>query len=190
IVGSVVDPEDLNAASAIRASLYVRESVSVAERMETLIHPFSSFIILPLFALSNAGIELSGDAISEASTSTVTLGIILGLVVGKTVGVTLFSWIAIRSGLGRMPRGVTWPQIASVAMLAGIGFTVALFITGLAFQSDELAVLDTQARMGILFASLVASIVGLALLAHATKSKPETPSVETVEKRESAEAVV
>lgn len=169
VVGTVVDPEDLTAANARRASLYVRESVSVAERMETLIHPFSSFIILPIFALANAGIELSGSAVSDAASSRVTLGIILGLVLGKTVGVSVATWIAVRSGISSLPRGVNWSQIVAVAMLAGIGFTVALFITGLAFEGDELAVLDTQARMGILIASLAASIIGIVMLARATK---------------------
>lgn len=168
VVGTVVDPEDLTAANARRASLYVRESVSVAERMETLIHPFSSFIILPIFALANAGIELSGSAVSDAASSRVTLGIILGLVLGKTVGVSVATWIAVRSGISSLPRGVNWSQIVAVSMLAGIGFTVALFITGLAFEGDELAVLDTQARMGILIASLAASIIGIVMLARAT----------------------
>ena len=169
VMGTVVDPEDLNASSARRASLYVRESVSVAERLETLIHPFSSFFILPLFALANAGIELSSEGIADASTSTVTLGIILGLVVGKTVGVTFFAWIAVKSGISSLPRGVTWPQILSVAMMAGIGFTVALFITGLAYEGEGLEVFDTQARMGILLASLIASVLGAVMLSRSTR---------------------
>ena len=169
VVGTVVDPEDLNAASARRASLYVRESVSVAERLETLIHPFSSFIILPVFALANAGIELSSEGISDASTSTVTLGIILGLVVGKTLGVTAFAWLAVKSGISTLPRGTTWSQMIAVAMLAGIGFTVALFITGLAYAGDDLEVFDTQARMGILLASLIASVLGVILLSRSTR---------------------
>lgn len=169
IVGTVVDPEDLDAAGARRATLFVRESVSVAERLETLIHPFSSFVILPLFALANAGITLSSDGIRDASTSSVTLGIVLGLVVGKTVGVTLFSWLAVRFGICPLPRGVTWSQMISVSMLAGIGFTVALFITGLAYEGAEHEVFDTQARMGILLASLIASILGVVLLARSTR---------------------
>jgi len=173
VVGTVVDPGDLSAASARRASLYVRESVSVAERMENLIHPFSSFVILPVFALANAGVELSRDGISDAASSTVTLGILFGLVVGKTVGVSLFAWIAVRSGLSDLPRSVTWPMVVAVAMLAGIGFTVALFITGLAFEGDEFALLDTNGRIGILVASFVASVGGLTLLARATRAEPE-----------------
>ncbi len=179
IVGTVVDPKDLDAASARRASLFVRESVSVAERLETLIHPFSSFVILPLFALANAGIELSSEGIRDASTSSVTLGIILGLVVGKTLGVTLFSWAAVRLGISTLPRNVTWPMMTAVAMFAGIGFTVALFITGLAYDGDSLEVFDTQARMGILLASLVASVLGCVMLLRATRTPDAPESAET-----------
>lgn len=175
IVGTVVDPNDLNAATARRASLYVRESVSVCERLQALIHPFSSFVILPLFALANAGIALSGDSIADAATSSVTLGVVVGLVVGKTVGVTLFSWAAVKSGITSLPPGVTWPMVVAVGMLAGIGFTVSLFITGLAFEGDALEVLDTQARLGILLASLIASIAGLVLLDRSTRKTGAEP---------------
>lgn len=169
IVGMMVDPEDIDAAGAHRASLYVRESVSVAERLERLIHPFSSFVILPLFAMANAGIDMSSDGISDAVSSSVTLGIVFGLVVGKTVGVSLFSWVGVRFLGLSLPRGVSWSQMIAVSMLAGIGFTVALFITGLAFDGAGLEVFDTQARMGILLASLIASILGLVMLARATR---------------------
>ncbi len=179
IVGTVVDPKDLDAVGARRASLFVRESVSVAERLETLIHPFSSFVILPLFALANAGIELSSEGIRDASTSSVTLGIILGLVVGKTLGVALFSWVAVRTGISTLPRNVTWPMMVAVAMFAGIGFTVALFITGLAYDGDSLEVFDTQARMGILLASLVASVLGCVMLLRATRAPDAPESAET-----------
>lgn len=171
-----LDPEMTDAVTARRANLYVRESVSVAERLQTLIHPFSSFVILPLFALANAGISLSADSISDASTSTVTLGIILGLVVGKTVGITLFAWIAVASGISSLPRRVTWSQVLAVGMLGGIGFTVALFITGLAFDGDGAELLDTQARMGILAASAIASILGILLLRRATASGSDIDS--------------
>jgi len=177
-ISNVIDPDAINAATTRRANLYVRESVSVADRLQTLIHPFTSFAILPLFALANAGIALSGESISAASTSTVTLGIIVGLLVGKTFGITLFSYAAVKFGPCDLPKGITWPQVFSVSILAGIGFTVALFITGLAFDGDEFAILDTQARMGILFASLVASIVGLVALAATTKSPPSPVVVE------------
>lgn len=185
IVGTVVDPEDLDAPKVRRASLYVRESVSVAERLETLLHPFSSFVILPLFALANAGISLSGETIAEAATSTVTLGVILGLVGGKTVGVTLFAWIAVKTRTCVLPAGVKWDQVVAVGMLAGIGFTVSLFITGLAFNQPDQIALDTQARLGILTASLIASILGLLLLARSTRD----PSVEIDSKVERPDQV-
>ena len=176
VVGTVVDPEDLDAASARRASLYVRESVSVAERMENLIHPFSSFVILPIFALANAGVELTSEGVSNAATSSVTLGIIVGLVVGKTVGVTLFAWLAVRSGISTLPRFCNWQQMAAVGMLAGIGFTVALFITGLAFEGDDVAVLDSEGRLGILVASFIASVLGVWLLARSTPDPEAAPT--------------
>ena len=176
--GSMPTDDSFNAYTARRASLYVRESVSVAERQNTLIHPFSSFVILPLFALANAGIELSGEAVSAAASSRVTLGIIVGLLVGKTVGVSLFAWLAVRSNMCRLPPGTNWSQIIAVGMLAGIGFTVALFITGLAFEGDDLAAYDTQARMGILVASLLASILGAFLLRRSTTDPDETVAVE------------
>ncbi len=170
--GVAIEPDDLSADSIRRAQLHMRESVSVAERLETAIHPFSSFVILPIFALANAGIELSGEALGNAASSTVTLGIVIGLVAGKTIGVSLASWIAVRSGFCTLPSNVTWPMIVAVAMMAGIGFTVALFITGLAFDGDALNVFDTEARMGILAASLAAAVGGLALLRWATKDEP------------------
>ncbi len=178
IVGSVVEPHGLNAATARRATLYVRESVSVAERLETLLHPFTSFVILPLFALANAGIALSGDSISEAASSRVTLGVIFGLVAGKTVGVTLFSFAAVKSGISSLPKGVTWPMVVAVGMLAGIGFTVSLFITGLAFDTPEVEALDTQARIGILAASFIASVLGLLILDRATRNTEPEPDPE------------
>ena len=104
-----------------------------------------------------------------------TLGVIVGLVVGKTLGVTVFTFAAVKSGLCSLPGGITYPMVVSVGMLAGIGFTVSLFITGLAFEGDALELLDTQARLGILLASLVASILGLILLDRSTRSLAATP---------------
>ena len=150
--------------------MYARESISVAERLQTLLHPFTSFVILPLFALANAGIALTGDSISAAATSRVTLGVIFGLVVGKTFGVTIFCWASVKLGLTSLPKGVTWPMVIAVGLLAGIGFTVSLFITGLAFPGEAVADLDAQARIGILVASFIASVGGLFLLDRATRN--------------------
>ena len=112
-------------------------------------------MIVPVFALANAGIVLSADAISDPSA--VLTGVAVALVVGKFVGVTSFSWIAVRLGLGRLPEGARWGHILGVAAVAGIGFTVSLFITGLAFDSPGL---QDDAKIGTLIASVVAAIAG------------------------------
>jgi NhaA family Na+:H+ antiporter len=147
-----------------RASFEIREQVSVAERLEEALHPFTSFLIIPIFALANAGIELSSDTLSEALTARVTAGVALGLVVGKLVGVSLFTWIAVKLRLSRLPRGATWTHVVGLAAVAGIGFTVSLFITGLAF--DDRLLID-EAKIGILGASLVAALIGAGILARA-----------------------
>ena len=108
-----------------------------------ILHPWTSFVIVPLFALANAGVEIHGDAL--ASPSAVFVGVLLGLVVGKLVGITAFSWLAVRLGLGRLPGGARWGHIVGVGAVAGIGFTVSLFVTGLAF--DDVALQD-DAKLG------------------------------------------
>jgi len=149
-----------------RAAFELRTRVSVADRLEELLHPFSSFLIIPIFALANAGIEISGDSIRDAASSEVTLGLIVGLVVGKLVGVSLFTWLAVRSGLSSLPRGASFVHVVGLAAIAGIGFTVSLFITNLAF--DDPKVIE-QAKLGILVASFVAAIVGVVLLSRANE---------------------
>lgn len=125
------------------------------------IHPWSAFVILPLFALANAGITF-GTGILDAEGGTVAaLGVAAGLLVGKAVGLPLGAWVAIRTGVGRMPSGARWPQLTGVGLVAGIGFTVSLFITDLAF--DEVALQDA-ARIGVLVGSILAAIAGTAVL--------------------------
>jgi len=149
-----------------RANFELKEQVSVAERLEDVLHPFSSFLIIPVFALANAGIEISGDSLSSAVSSDVTLGVVFGLVIGKLVGVSLFTWIAVKSGISRLPRGASFTHVVGLAAIAGIGFTVSLFITGLAF--DDPIVTD-EAKLGILAASLIAAIVGSLILMRANE---------------------
>ena len=149
-------------ASLARQTVFeVRERVAVADRLADFLHPWTSFLIVPVFALANAGVELSGSALDDAVRSPVTVGIVLGLVVGKLVGVTSFTWLAVRLGLCELPRGATWSQVIGIAGVAGIGFTVSLFITNLAFASDDIT---DQAKVGILAASTVAALVGAAIL--------------------------
>ncbi len=137
------------------------ESVSPLARQEAAIHPWSSFVIVPIFALANAGVRFAGVDLLETVTSAVSLGVTAGLVVGKFVGITLATFIAVRFGLGRLPRRTTWTHVVGVAGLAGIGFTVSLFITGLAFTDPVIA---DQAKVGIFLGSTVAGVLGYAIL--------------------------
>jgi len=119
------------------ASFHIRESVSVAERLITALHPLTSFVVIPIFAIANAGVRMNGEIISAAFQSRVTWGIIVGLVVGKTIGITVFSWVATKLNLCQMPRAMTMRHLIGLAMIAGIGFTVSLFVSSLAFGVDD-----------------------------------------------------
>ena len=119
-----------------------------------------AFVIMPIFALANAGVSLAGD-VGAVIFDRVTLGVLLGLLVGKQVGVMLASWVAVRLNLGSLPSGTTWRQLYGVSWLAAIGFTMSLFIASLAFDdAGSLA----AAKVGVLAASLVAGVVGYVLL--------------------------
>jgi NhaA family Na+:H+ antiporter len=159
-------PPDADAHHWLHLAGLTREAVSPLARLEHLLHPWTSYVVIPVFALANAGVSISSSGLSEAVTSGVTLGVVAGLVVGKTAGVTVFTWMAIRTRITRLPEGVGWGQLVGVAALAGIGFTVSLFITSLAFQTQ--AVQDA-AKVGILAASLLAGLVGALLLARSRR---------------------
>ena len=150
-----LDNADVTVADVRHTAMLIRGSVSACDRLIDALHPWTSYLIVPLFALANAGIELSSDAVTTPGA--VLLGVAAGLTLGKFVGVLAFSWLAVRLGLGRLPDDARWGHVAGVAAIAGIGFTVALFITGLAFDSAELR---DQAKIGILAASLIAALAG------------------------------
>jgi Na+:H+ antiporter, NhaA family len=153
-----------------RISFRIRESVPVAERLEELLHPWTSYVVIPVFALANAGIELSGHALSQAATSPVSLGVLLGLVLGKFVGITGAVALATRLGLARLPADLGARHVAALGAIGGIGFTVSLFISALAFDSAQLT---DEAKIGVFAASVVAAVAGLLLLRSATaKSGP------------------
>ena len=154
----------MDAADLRDAKFRLNESVSVASRLEHRLHPVTGFVIIPVFALANAGVDISGESLSNALTSGVTLGIVFGLVVGKIVGVSLFSLLALRLGLAVLPAGTTRRHIVGISAIAGIGFTVSLFVTGLAF--DAVALQD-EAKVGILVASIVAAAIGVLILRSA-----------------------
>lgn len=139
----------------------VEDATAPLQELEHALLPYVTFLVLPVFALANAGVALSGD-LSEAIAHPVTLGVIFGLFVGKPLGIFLFSWIAVRSGIAVLPQQVTWMHVIAVGILAGIGFTMSLFVTSLAFVHPELT---EMAKFGILIGSLVSAVVG-GLLIH------------------------
>jgi NhaA family Na+:H+ antiporter len=153
---------DLSTPQAARTTATLaRHSVSVVERLEYELHPVTSFVIVPLFALSNAGIRFDRALFDGVLSSRVFWGIVIGLVVGKPVGITLASWIAVRFRVAELPSGVRFPQIAAVGAVAGIGFTVSLFVADLAFgRPDTLG----QAKVAVLVASISAGIIGIVAL--------------------------
>jgi len=138
------------------------ESHSPLRRLEHDLHAPVAFAILPLFAFANAGVPLGGVGIG-AFLEPVPLGIVAGLLVGKPIGVLLASWLAVRLGFARLPEGAGWGAMFGVSVLCGIGFTMSLFIAGLAFEGagSEYVV---QTRLGVLFGSLASAVLGLALL--------------------------
>ena len=168
------EPPDADAHSWLHLAALSREAVSPLARAEHLLHPWTSYVVIPLFALANAGVALNGPALRDAVTSPVALGIVAGLVVGKTFGIGFSSLVAIRIGLATMPRGVTSRQIFGVAAIAGIGFTVSLFITGLAFSEPDV---EAAAKVGILAASVIAGVVGAAILLGSTKPRSQEGEV-------------
>ncbi len=156
---NTLDPDEL-----AKLRFLLKESVSVVERLQSTLHPVSAYVVLPVFALANAGVELG--AFSKVFTEPVGIGIVLGLVVGKPVGIFLASFIAVRVGLGRLPDRTTWPMVLGLGAVGGIGFTVSLFIAGLSFPGEEL--LTEEAKIAILLASLFAAVVGVLLLLAST----------------------
>ncbi len=142
----------------LRTMTYLSESL--LSRLEHKLHSWVSYFIMPVFAFANAGVRF-GDEIFAAVQQPVTLGIIAGLVAGKPLGIILFSWGAVRSRFASLPESVNWFQLLGTGFLAGIGFTMSLFIATLAF--GESAFLD-YGKVGILFASLVAAVLGMGLL--------------------------
>ncbi|MFY0407118.1 Na+/H+ antiporter NhaA [Solicola sp. PLA-1-18] len=138
-----------------------RATISTNGRMQYALHPVSAFVVVPLFGLANAGVHLDGPTLAAAATSSITIGIAVALVLGNAVGISVFSAVALRSGLGDLPGRVRYGHLMGGAVLAGIGFTISLFIAELAF--DDAALRD-QAKIGILTGSLLAAVLGSVLL--------------------------
>ena len=150
----IVDPSPARALAARNAAA---EAVSPNERLQLRIQPWSSYVIVPVFVLANAGVALSGETLAVAVGSPLTWGVVVGLTVGKLIGVTAGTWLALRSGIGIVPDTLHWGQLVGGAGLSGIGFTVALFVTELALDD---AALVNDAKIGILTGSILAGVVG------------------------------
>jgi NhaA family Na+:H+ antiporter len=159
-------------------------TTSPLERLERGLAPWVAYVIVPTFALANAGVTLTGDALGGIVTEPVTLGVVLGLVVGKAVGVFGASAMAVGLGLGRLPAGTTWRHMVGLAAVAGVGFTVALFVASLSF--DDPATTDA-AKVGILVGSTIAGVAGYLLL-RTTPSESQMEPAASPEER--AEATV
>jgi len=159
-------PQDthMNTAEQQQALLALAETVEYAQaplqRIEHDLHGFVTFLVLPIFALANAGVTLEGNLGAQLR-HPLALGVILGLLVGKQVGITLATWLAVRLRLADLPNGVTWRQIHGVAILGGIGFTMSLFVAGLAFSHEHQV---AAAKMGILCGSLLSAVLGVMFL--------------------------
>jgi NhaA family Na+:H+ antiporter len=162
---------ELSETTVLETSRLARESASPLVRMEYLLHPWSAYLVLPVFALANAGVPVSLAALGAALSGSEGLGIVLGLVVGAPIGGFLLAWALARSTKARLSEGLDWPAIAGVSPLKGIGFTVAIFISELAFADG---VLRNQAKLAILLASVTAALLGLLILVARSRTRGET----------------
>ncbi len=171
---------DVSSVEAVSTTVTTaRHSVSVVEWLEFRLHGWVSYLIVPMFALANAGVPLGTEALGDALTSPLGLGIIAGLIVGKLVGIVTVTMLAVRLGWGRLPEGATNRSLAGVALLAGIGFTVALFVAELAVgpESDAAGAVGSSplatAKLAVLLASVLAAGLGVAVLR--TGGRPVAP---------------
>jgi len=157
----ISDREQLDIVEGIHTR--AKDTLPAGLVLEHYLHPVQVWLILPLFALANAGVAVGGDLMAVL-VNPLALGIIFGLVVGKPAGIGLLSWLAVKSGRGALPEGVSWAQVFGAGCLAGIGFTMSLFITDLAFDNEALIAI---AKIGILAASLTSGILGFIILSRA-----------------------
>ena len=150
------------------AQLGVSSAISANERLQYRLHPWTSFVIVPLFALANVGIEIDGDLLSDAVTSPITLGILFAYVIGKPVGLVAATWLATRPWVTGMRPSLTWPVIVGGGAVAGIPFTVSILIAGIAFEGSQLE----EAKLGVLGAAILAALVSW-IMFRAVSRMPE-----------------
>ena len=161
------DDDDPDAGELQLMAFAAKESVSPLERLEHRLHPWVGFAIMPLFALANAGVHIELQAVTEP----VSVAVAAALFLGKPAGVLLFSFVAVKFGVAKLPQGVTWPVLLGGGFLAGIGFTMSLFVAGLAFAGEPRLLAD--AKIGILLGSVLSAGVGIAVLMFALRKSPE-----------------
>ena len=171
----LLDRGHLNAVHALEMACH--EVETPLQRLEHSLHPWIAFVLLPLFAFANAGLSLKGIDLTSIMHQPLTLGITLGLFLGKPVGITLFSLLAVKTGIAVLPAGVRWSHILGAGLLGGIGFTMSLFVSGLSFSTPELL---NYAKLGILLGSILSALAGLTFLAwycaFLGKKKENTPA--------------
>ncbi|HSK46467.1 MAG TPA: Na+/H+ antiporter NhaA [Coriobacteriia bacterium] len=153
---------------ALNLARVAEMSAAPLQRLEFAILPFTTFVVLPLFALANAGVRVVGDVDIQLN-SPVVLGVFGGLVIGKPIGITLASWIAVRTGLASLPTGVSWKHIVGAGMLGGIGFTMSMFVANLAFGAGGHG---DDVKVAILVASITAGLLGFFWLSRLRESAP------------------
>jgi NhaA family Na+:H+ antiporter len=176
IGSSEVEMSDRRQAAAHTLEAIAERMQSPAQRLEHSLTPWATYLVLPIFALANAGVAISTD-LGALFSDRIALGIILGLVFGKSLGITFFTWLAIKLGIAELPSRVGWPQLFSATWLAGIGFTMALFITNSAFTDpDQLA----TAKLAILIASLISGSIGFGLLLFTSRERDRHTELEAV----------
>jgi NhaA family Na+:H+ antiporter len=156
------------AARVLRLQHAAREIISPLEYLEAVLHPWVAFLIMPVFALANAGVPITWSELGNP----VSVAVTAGLLIGKPVGIVVFCWLAVKSGLGRLPDGVTWPILLGAGILGGIGFTMALFIAGLALTGPEL----DAAKIGVLAGSILSATLGMVLLGAVARPPKQTVS--------------
>jgi NhaA family Na+:H+ antiporter len=140
-----------------RLAIARREILPPVVRVQQTLHPWVAFGIMPLFALANAGVSIDGVDLSVGGAKNVMLGIVVALVFGKPLGILGATWLMLKVGWSRLPPGVTWDGVMLVGLLAGIGFTMSIFIAMLAFDNEELL---SAAKLGVLLGSLLAATIG------------------------------
>ena len=163
-VGADTMDEERSDHQSLLMSEVARESLSPLVRLERRLLPWSSFVIVPLFALANAGVTFSDIDTAGLPIGRVAIAVAVALVLGKTIGIASFTWVTVRTGMGVLPRNTTWNHVVGLSALAGIGFTVSLFVTELAFTQEAFA---DVAKIGIFAGSAVAGVVGSAILLRA-----------------------